>query len=116
MSKYHNLMRGCVAACLMIYIYIKDERCIHGFIAKSLLKQYNLPYQEINIRKSQDGERDLMERLQAMDRDKRNKKGRRIIYPQIFDNDHYIGGASNLKSWLKNREHETNHGKKAKIA
>ena len=61
--------------------------CSHCEFAKALLKSKNIPFEEIDVWKSKDKAKEMLQRT----------NGARTI-PQIFIGDHYIGGNDQLQA------------------
>lgn len=71
-----------------IIVYTIDN-CGYCEAAKSLLRSKNLPYKEFNITRDDQQKKDLVE-----------KTGHRTM-PQIFIDDQFVGGFTELKAFLK---------------
>ncbi len=61
--------------------------CSYGESAKALLKSKNIPFEEIDVWKSKEKAKEMLQRT----------NGARTI-PQIFIGDHYIGGNDQLQA------------------
>jgi glutaredoxin 3 len=68
------------------------NNCGYCEAAKSLLKSRGLAFQEINISDDDEARMDLVQ-----------KTGHRTM-PQIFIDDHFVGGFQELKAYLDNIE------------